>query len=96
MGRTLNQIIAALPRKRQAKIDAEYRALKDQVESLRKLRRVAGKAQAQIASTLNIKQPSVTRIEQQTDLYLATLRSCIQAIGGELDLIVRLPKRPAL
>ena len=26
MGRTLNQIIAALPRKRQAKIDAEYRA----------------------------------------------------------------------
>jgi hypothetical protein len=36
MGRTLNQIIAALPRKRQAKIDAEYRALKDEVESLRK------------------------------------------------------------
>jgi hypothetical protein len=29
-------------------------------------------------------------------MYLSTLRSYVQAIGGELDLVVRLPKRPAL
>jgi hypothetical protein len=29
-------------------------------------------------------------------MYLSTLRSYVEAIGGELDLVVRLPKRPAL
>ncbi len=96
MGRNLNQIIVDLPRERQAKIDARYRELRDEVEGLRELRQVAGKAQADIASALNIKQPSVSKMEKQADMYLSTLRSYVQAIGGELDLVVRLPKRPAL
>lgn len=96
MGRNLNQIIADLPHQRQTKIDTRYRELKDQVESLRELRQIAGKAQAEIASALNIKQPSVSKIEKQADMYLSTLRSYVQAIGGELDLVVRLPRRPAL
>ena len=96
MGRNLNQIIADLPRERQAKIDARYRELRDEVEGLRELRQVAGKAQADIASAFNIKQPSVSKMEKQADMYLSTLRSYVQAIGGELDLVVRLPKRPAL
>jgi transcriptional regulator with XRE-family HTH domain len=96
MGRNLNQIIADLPQERQAKIDARYRELRDEVEGLRELRKVAGKAQSEIARALNIKQPSVSKIEKQADMYLSTLRSYVQAIGGELDLVVRLPRRPAL
>jgi transcriptional regulator with XRE-family HTH domain len=96
MGRNLNQIIADLPADRQARIDARYREMKAEVEGLRELRKVAGKAQADIASALNIKQPSVSKIEKQADMYLSTLRSYIEAIGGELDLVVRLPERPAL
>jgi hypothetical protein len=42
---------------------------------------------------LKIKQPSVSKIEKQTDMYLSTLRSYVEAIGGELDLVVRLPSR---
>jgi transcriptional regulator with XRE-family HTH domain len=96
MGRNLNQIIADLPPDRRARIDARYREMKDEVEGLRELRQVAGKAQADIATALNIKQPSVSKIEKQADMYLSTLRSYVEAIGGELDLVVRLPKRPAL
>jgi hypothetical protein len=96
MGRNLNQVIADLPPDRQARIDARYRQMKDDVEGLRELRQVAGKAQADIATALNIKQPSVSKIEKQADMYLSTLRSYVQAIGGELDLVVRLPRRPAL
>jgi DNA-binding XRE family transcriptional regulator len=95
MGRNLNQIIADLPPDRQAGIDARYRGMKDEVEGLRELRQVAGKAQADIATALNIKEPSVSKVEKQTDMYLSTLRSYVEAIGGELDLVVRLPKRPA-
>ena len=93
MGRTLNEMISALPKQRRARIDAQYRELKEDVENLRALRKLAGKAQAEIATALKIKQPSVSKIEKQTDMYLSTLRGYVEAIGGELDLIVRLPSR---
>jgi hypothetical protein len=96
MGRTLSEMIDALPKQRRERIDARYRKLKDEVESLGDLRKAAGKAQAEIAATLKIKQPSVSRIEKQTDMYLSTLRSYVEAIGGELDLVVRLPSRRAM
>jgi len=93
MGRTLSEMIDALPKRRRERVDARYREVKDEVESLSELRKAAGKAQAEIAATLKIKQPSISKIEKQTDMYLSTLRSYVQAIGGELDLVVRLPSR---
>ena len=96
MGASVNQVIADLPLDRRVRIDARYREMKDQIEGLRELRQVAGKAQVDIANALNIKQPSVSKIEKQADMYLSTLRSYVEAIGGELDLVVRLPSRPAL
>ncbi len=96
MGRTLDEVRASLPPERRARIDARYQELKAEVESLGALRQVAGKAQAEIAAALHIKQPSVSKIERQADMYLSTLRHYIEAIGGELELVVRLPSRPAL
>lgn len=96
MGRTIDEVIAAMPKASQKRIDARYRELKEEVESLRQLRKVAGKAQADIAANLKIKQPSVSKIERQTDMYLSTLRSYVKAIGGELELVIHLPSRPAL
>ena len=96
MGRTVDEVIASLPPARQARIDSRYRALRAEVESLAALRQLAGKAQAELATALHIKQPSVSKIERQADMYLSTLRNYIEAIGGELDLVVRLPSRPAL
>jgi transcriptional regulator with XRE-family HTH domain len=96
MARSLTDIIAELPADEQAEIEARYQALKQEVEGLRELRQIAGKAQADIAIALNIKQPSVSKIEKQTDMYLSTLRSYVEAVGGELELTVKLPSRPVL
>ena len=96
MARSLNDIIAALPLDEQQAIEARYQELKQEVESLRELRQIAGKAQEDIAAALNIKQPSVSKIEKQADMYLSTLRGYVEAIGGELELIVKLPSRPVL
>src|SRR5580704_12187997 len=96
MGRTLGEVMDALPKRRRERIDARYRELKDEIEGLRELRKVAGKAQADIAAALKIKQPSVSKIERQTDMYLSTLRSYVEAMGGKLDLVVRLPARRAM
>lgn len=96
MARTLDEFIADLPVDEQVEIEARYQALKQEVESLREMRQIAGKAQEDIAVALKIKQPSVSKIEKQADMYLSTLRSYVEAIGGKLELTVRLPGRPAL
>jgi transcriptional regulator with XRE-family HTH domain len=96
MARSLNDIIAALPVDEQEAIETRYQELKQEVESLRELRQIAGKAQEDIATALNIKQPSVSKIEKQADMYLSTLRSYVEAVGGKLELTVKLPSHPAL
>jgi DNA-binding XRE family transcriptional regulator len=96
MARTLNEMLAELPPERQAEVETRYQELKQEVEGLRELRQIAGKAQLDIAEALNIKQPSVSKIEKQADMYLSTLRSYVEAVGGKLELVVRLPSRPAL
>lgn len=96
MGRNLDDIIPALPHEEQTAIEIRYDELGQGVEGLRELRQIAGKAQVDIASALNITQPSVSKIEKQTDMRLSTLRNYVEAVGGKLELTVKLPKRPAM
>ncbi|AXC49750.1 DNA-binding protein [Paracoccus suum] len=96
MGRSTDHIDALLPHDQQAVIDARQQDMTQEVEGLRELRQIAGKAQADIASALNITQPSVSKIEKQSDMHLSTLRNYVEAVGGELELTVKLPKRPVL
>ena len=95
MGRSLDEVIASLPRDQQEQIEARYDELRQEVEGLRELRQIAGKAQEDVATALNIKQPSVSKIENQADMYLSTLRSYVEAVGGKLELTVTLPSHPA-
>jgi predicted XRE-type DNA-binding protein len=48
-------------------------------------------SQTRLAEVLEIAQSEVSKIEHRTDLYLSTLRSYIEAMGGELDIIARFP-----
>lgn len=96
MGRSLTDVIASLPQDQQAEIETRYQQMRREVEGLRELRQIAGKAQEDIATALNIKQPSVSKIEKQADMYLSTLRSYVEAVGGKLELIVQLPGAPVL
>lgn len=89
----LKNVLDALPAKRRAELDRRFKELVNEVESLKELRRLSAKSQAKIAKSLKISQPAVSKIEKQADMYLSTLRSYVEAIGGELDVIVRLPNR---
>ncbi|WP_324750997.1 helix-turn-helix domain-containing protein [Sphingomonas sp. LY54] len=83
-------MIGSLPAKRQAAIASRYAELRDEA-GLAAIRKAVGMGQAEVADALGIKQPSVSKIERQADMNLSTLREYIAAIGGELDLVVRLP-----
>jgi hypothetical protein len=92
MSRVLTRIVPASPARRRN--DKGLREIWRDAKGLRELRRIAGKAQADVAAALRIKQPSVSKVENQTDMYVSTLRAYVEAIGGKLELIVRLPERP--
>ena len=89
----LKEDLDSLPPERRADIDRRYEELVNEVESLKELRRLSELSQAKIAETLKISQPAVSKIEKQTDMYLSTLRGYVEAMGGELDVVVRLPDR---
>lgn len=90
---TLKKVLDSLPPERRAEIGRRYEELVNEVESLKELRQLSELSQAKIADTLKISQPAVSKIEKQTDMYLSTLRGYVEAMGGELDVIVRLPNR---
>ena len=93
MGRPLSRIVLSLAPQWQ-RISKPRQELKQEVKGLRELRLIAGKAQGDVAAGLQIRQPSVSKIEKQTDMYLSTLRAYVEAIGGELELVIRLRERP--
>ena len=62
--------------------------------TLRELRAAHHKTQVSVAAALGIGQDGVSRLEQRTDLLISTLRSYVEAIGGDLELVARFPNRP--
>jgi ribosome-binding protein aMBF1 (putative translation factor) len=58
---------------------------------LHELRRAKGISQKALAEVLHIQQPAVAKIEHRADMYISTLRSHIEAMGGELEITARFP-----
>jgi transcriptional regulator with XRE-family HTH domain len=59
--------------------------------TLGELRKARELTQVALAKALDTTQSGVSRIEHQTDLYLSTLRSYIEAMGGSLELSAVFP-----
>ncbi len=83
--------IKSLPAGRRKKIEDRADELMAEEMSLRELRKAHGLAQERIAEMLGIGQDGVSRLEKRSDLLLSTLRSYIEAMGGNLSLIAEFP-----
>ena len=94
--RTLDEILAEMSPERRARIEARKQEMIAEVDGLRAVRKLAGMTQAQIASALGKKQPSVQKMERQADNFVSTLRRFVEAEGGSVEIRVNLPGRPPL
>jgi transcriptional regulator with XRE-family HTH domain len=94
--RDLRDIMDSLPAERRAQIESKTAEMIEEIENLRALRLHNERTQQQIAESLRISQPSVSKIERQFDLYLSTLRRFVEAAGGTLELRVQFPGKPPL
>ncbi len=76
----------------QSQARAEAKALAMLAEMpLNELRQARGLSQKMLAEVLHVQQPSIAKMEKRTDMYLSTLRSHIEAMGGQLEVVARFP-----
>jgi DNA-binding Xre family transcriptional regulator len=68
-----------------AKVSERERAMRDAL-ALAELRQSRHVTQVQLAERLGISQGNVSRLEDRSDVYLSTLRSYIEALGGHLEI----------
>ena len=59
---------------------------------LHKLRRARTMTQRDLARTLNVNQPAVSKLEQRADVYVSSLRSYVEAVGGKLKIVAEFPE----
>ena len=74
----------------QARVEAKAQELLAEMP-LNELRQARGLSQKMLAELLHVQQPSIAKMEKRTDMYISTLRSHIEAMGGQLEVIARFP-----
>jgi predicted XRE-type DNA-binding protein len=94
---TLAEELNGLPPERQASIAARSNQIRLEETTLRCLSEKLGLSQAELVQRLEVQQPAISKLERCQNLELNTLRSVINALGGTIEIIVRVPnKEPIL
>lgn len=83
----LGQLSAASRRR----IRQRAKELLAEESTLQELRKARSRSQRAVARKLHVKQAAVSKLERRTDMYVSTLRSYVEAVGGELEIIARFP-----
>ena len=81
---------SAMSPEAQARVEARVRDTLAAMP-LAEIRKAVGMTQTELAETLDVAQGSVSKIENQADMYLSTLRKYVHALGGELHLTAEFP-----
>jgi DNA-binding XRE family transcriptional regulator len=89
----LDDLTSKLPKKERQAIRKRTAELIAEEATLRQLREARERSQVEMAEKLHINQAAVSKLERRTDMYLSTLRSYIEAMGGRLEIVARFPNR---
>jgi DNA-binding XRE family transcriptional regulator len=58
---------------------------------LAELRAAMDMTQESLANALHVKQASISKMERRSDMYISTLSKIIEAMGGELQIVAKMP-----
>jgi len=90
MAKKFSELEAKMSPERRKRINEEVKKTLAEMP-IYELRNARGLSQRVLAEALHIQQPAVAKMEKRTDMYISTLRSHIEAMGGELEIIARFP-----
>jgi DNA-binding XRE family transcriptional regulator len=92
---TMNRKFSDLTKKMSAKDRAEIKARSTKLLAelpLEQLRSARSLTQTNMAQILGVNQSAISKIEKRTDMYLSTLRSYVEAMGGSLEIQAVFPE----
>lgn len=90
MAKKFSDLRAQMTPESRARAEAKAQAMLAEMP-LNELRQARGLSQKMLADVLHVQQPSIAKIEKRTDMYISTLRSHIEAMGGQLEVVARFP-----
>jgi predicted XRE-type DNA-binding protein len=90
MAKPFSELTKKWSPERLARVEAMTRQMLAEMP-LNELRQARGLSQKMLAEALHIQQPAVAKLEKRTDMYISTLRSHIEAMGGQLEVVARFP-----
>lgn len=90
MAKKFAELRAQMSPESQAYAEARAQVLLAEIP-LNQLRQARGLSQKVLAEVLNVPLPSIAKMERRADMYISTLRSHIEAMGGQLEVIARFP-----
>ena len=90
MAKKFSELRAKMSLERRARNEAAVKAELAEMP-LNELRNARGLSQKMLAEALNVQQPAIAKLEKRADMYISTLRSHINAMGGDLEVIARFP-----
>ena len=94
---TLSEELNQLPKERRELIETRTSQIHLEEITLKHLREELGLSQSELAERLEVQQPAVSKLERRQNLELNTLRAVVNALGGTIEIIVRvLNKEPIL
>lgn len=93
MAKSFDSLVKTLSPEQQASVERHVQVLVAEYELLKTLRKDLGLSQHELASVMGIRQASLSKIENQDDMLIGTLRKYIEALGGELEITVHIAGR---
>ena len=85
MARNFRELEAKMSPERRARVAAR---VKEELAlmPLHQLRQAREMTQTRLAEVLEMDQGNISKLEKRTDMYLSTLRSYVEAMGGALEI----------
>ena len=90
MAKEFRDLRARMSPERQKRVHERAQALLAELP-LQELRQARHLTQEALARTLRSNQALVSKLERRTDMYVSSLRSYIEAMGGQLEIVARFP-----
>lgn len=90
---SFRQVMDELEPERRSRIETETARLQAEYLTMQDMRKAKELTQAKLAETLGVKQATIAQMEKRSDLLISTLRSYVEAMGGNLKLVVEFPGR---
>lgn len=92
MGMRLDDLIKTFTAERQEMIKKETDKLISEYSGLMEFRKAAGLSQKVLAGRMSMSQENISRLEKRTDMHLSTLRKYVEALGGQMEILITIPE----